>query len=85
MPRINYEGSSKVIIRLCQMVNTLEECCETYRGKSSLTDAKAQFLIDTLFENAKISYLVDDKGRQLISSDGARLYTAHFKRREPDV
>jgi len=84
MSRIDYDGSSKVIIRLCELVNDLEECCETYRGKSTLMDAKVQFLMDTLFESAEISYLVDDKGRQLISSDGAKLYTVHFKRRETD-
>lgn len=84
MSRIDYDGSSKVIIHLCELVNDLEECCETYRGKSTLMDAKVQFLMDTLFESAEISYLVDDKGRQLISSDGAKLYTVHFKRRETD-
>jgi hypothetical protein len=82
MLRIEYDGSSKVIRRLCQMVNELFDHADTCEEKSRITDNQVKLLIAAVFDSVDLDYLVDSDGNQLIGSDGEELYAMSVSRKE---
>jgi hypothetical protein len=82
MLRIEYDGSSKVIRRLCQLVNDLFDHSEKCDSRCTMTEDNIDLLLHTFFEDDAFAYLVDSAGHVILDSTGHPIYTVYLRRKE---
>lgn len=82
MLRIEYDGSSKVILRLCQMVNELFDHSEKCDSRYTMTENNIDLLLHTFFKDGGFAYLTDSAGHVILDSMGHPIYTVYLRRKE---